>query len=185
MEEPMRPLARLIVVGVSALALAACATTNVRSFVVRGIDVGQYRTYSWGPAGEHATGDPRLDNNQFFQERIQAAVERHLNARGFEKTAAEASDLFIRYHASVEQLVNPNGLDRPYASCDGCEPYVYDAGTIVIDLVDARTHRLVWRGWAEGGIDGVVDDQTWMEKRVDDTVARIMERLPRGMGRVS
>ena len=63
----MRPLARLMVVGVSALALAACATTNVSSFVERGIDVRQYRTYSWGPAGERATGDPRLDNNQFFQ----------------------------------------------------------------------------------------------------------------------
>ena len=181
----MRPLARLIVVGVSALALAACATTNVRSFVVRGIDVGQYRTYSFAPAAEQATGDPRLDNNQFFQERIEAALERHLNTRGFEKTTAEASDLSIHYYPSVAQLVNPNGVDRPYATCDDCEPYVYDAGTIVIDLVDARTHRLVWRGWAEGGIDGVVDDQTWMEKRVDDTVARIMERLPRGMGRVS
>ena len=62
---------------------------------------------------------------------------------------------------------------------------VYDAGTIVVDLVDARTHRLVWRGWAEGSIDGVVDDQAWMEKRVDEAVARIMARLPRGMGRVS
>lgn len=181
----MRSLARLIVVGVSALALTACATTNIRSFVERGIDVGQYRTYSWGPAVEQATGDPRLDNNQFFQERIQAAVERHLNARGLETTTAEASDLLIHYHASVEQLVNPNGVDRPYAWCDDCEPYVYDAGTIVIDLVDARTHRLVWRGWAEGSLDGVVDDQTWMEKRVDDSVARIMERLPRGMGRAS
>ena len=181
----MRPLARLMVVGVSALALAACATTNVRSFVERGIDVGQYRTYSWGSAGDQATGDPRLDNNQFFQERIEAAVERHLNARGFEKTTAETADLSVHYYASVAQLVNPDGVDRPYATCDDCEPYVYDAGTIVIDLVDARTHRLVWRGWAEGSVDGVVDDQTWMEKRVDETVARIMERLPRGMGRVS
>ena len=181
----MRPFTRLIIVGVSALTLAACATTNVRSFVERGIDVRQYRTYSWGPADEQATGDPRLDNNQFFQEHLQAAVERHLNARGFEKATAEASNLLIHYHASVEQLVNPNGVDRPYATCDDCEPYVYDAGTIVIDLVDARTHRLVWRGWAEGSIDGVVDNQEWMEKRVDDAVARIMERLPQGMGRVS
>ena len=181
----MRPLARLIIVAGSALALAACATTNVRSFVERDIDVGQYRTYSWGSAGERATGDPRLDNNQFFQERIQAAVERHLNARGFEKTTAEAFDLLVRYHTSVEQLVNPNGVDRPYAPCEKCEPYVYDAGSIVIDLVDARTHRLVWRGWAEGGIDGVINDQKWMEKRVDDTVARIMERLPRRIGRAS
>jgi hypothetical protein len=185
MEELMRPLARLIVVGVSALALAACATTNVRSYVVRGIDVQQYRTYSWGLADEQATGDPRLDNNRFFQERIEAAVERNLNARGFEKIAAGESDLLIRYYASVEQLVNANGADVPYAACDDCRPFVFDAGTIVIDLIDARSRRLVWRGWAEGDIDGVVDNQKWMEQRVDEAVAKIIERLPRGMGRAS
>jgi len=161
------------------------ASMNISSFVERGTDVRQYRTYSWGPADLQATGDPRLDNNEFFQERIRAAIEQQLDGRGFEKTAADASDLLIHYHANVEQLVNANGLDEPYASCEDCEPYVYDAGTIVVDLVDARTHRLVWRGWAEGSIDGVVDDQAWMEKRVDEAVARIMARLPRGMGRVS
>ena len=181
----MRPFGRLIVVAVSALALTACAATNVRSFVERGLDVGQYRTYSWGPAGEQATGDPRLDNNQFFQERIAAAVDRQLQTRGLEKTTPQASDLLIHYHASVEQLVNPNGAEQRYMSCDDCEPYVYDAGTIVIDLVDARTQRLVWRGWAEGNIDGVVDDQARMEKQVDDAVGRIMERLPRELGRAS
>ena len=181
----MRPLARLIVAGLGALALAACATTNVGSFVERGVDVGRYRTYSWGPAAPEATGDPRLDNNQFLEERIQAAVERHLNTRGFEKTTTEASDLLIHYHASVEQLVNPNGFDQREASCENCDPFVYDAGTIVVDLVDARTHRLVWRGWAEGSIDGVVLNQKWMEERVDDAVANIMERLPRDMRRAS
>jgi hypothetical protein len=55
----------------------------------------------------------------------------------------------------------------------------------VIDLIDARSRRLVWRGWAEGDIDGVVDNQKWMEKRVDEAVAKIIERLPRGMGRAS
>jgi hypothetical protein len=167
------------------MVLTACASTNISSFVERGIDVRQYRTYSWGPADVQATGDPRLDNNEFFQERIRAAVEQQLSRRGFEKTAAEAPDLLIHYHASVEQQVNINGFDQRYMSCEDCEPYVYDAGTIVVDLVDARTHRLVWRGWAEGSIDGVIDNQAWMEKRVDEAVARIMERLPREMGRVS
>jgi hypothetical protein len=179
MEEIMRPLARVTVAALGVLALTACATTNVRSFVERGIDVHQYRTYSWGPAHEQATGDPRLDNNRFLQERIEAAVENNLNARGFEKTAAGASDLLIRYYASVEQLVNADGADHPYAVCENCRPFVFDAGTIVIDLIDARSRRLVWRGWAEGDIDGVVDNQAWMEKRVDDAVARILGQLPR------
>jgi hypothetical protein len=181
----MRPIARLTVAALAALALTACATTNVRSFVERGIDVQQYRTYSWGPPHEQATGDPRLDNNRFFQERIEAAVEHNLNARGFEKTAGRESDLLIRYYASVEQLVNANGADRAFVPCEDCRPFVFDAGTIVIDLIDARTKRMVWRGWQEGSIDGLIDNQAWMEKRVDESVARILERLPRRVGRVS
>jgi hypothetical protein len=184
MEEAMRPLARLTVAALSALAMTACATTNISSFVERGSDVRPYRTYSWGPANVQTTGDPRLDNNRFFQERVEAAVERNLNARGFER-ATEAPDLLVRYYASVEQQVNANGTDRPYVSCEDCRPFVFDAGTIVVDLIDARTRRLVWRGWAEGSIDGVIDNQAWMEKRVDEAVARILERLPRGMGRAS
>lgn len=175
----MRPLARLTVAALGVLALTACATTNIRSYVVRGSDVHQYRSYGWGPADDQATGDPRLDNNRFFQERIEAAVERNLNARGFEKTAPGESDLLIRYYASVEQLVNADGADLPFAVCDDCRPFVFDAGTIVIDLIDARSRRLVWRGWAEGDIDGVVNDQAWMEKHVDRAVARILEKLPR------
>jgi hypothetical protein len=166
-------------VALSALALTACATMDVRSFVERGTDVNQYRTYTWGPADAQATGDPRLDNNPFFTERIQAQVEKRLNARGFEKTTADPPDLLIHYHASVTQEISTNGADQPYVYCEDCKPYVYDAGTIVVDLVDGRTRRLVWRGWAEGSIDGVIDDQAWMEKRIDEAVARIIERLPR------
>jgi hypothetical protein len=180
MEGIMRPLVRVTVAALGALALSACATTNVRSFVERGVDVRQYRTYTWGPADQQATGDPRLDNNEFFAKRMQSAVDRQLADRGFVKVG-RTPDLLIHFHANVEQQINPNGADRPYTSCEDCDPYVFDAGTIVVDLVDARTHRLVWRGWEEGSIDGVVDNQTWMEKRVDESVAKILKNLPRAL----
>ena len=170
----------LTAVTLSALTVTACATTQVNSYVERGADVTRYRTYHWAPADTQATGDPRLDNNEFFRDRIQAQVDRRLGERGFEIVAA-MPDLLVHYHASVAQEVNANGVDQPNIVCDDCEPYVYDAGTIVVDLVDARTSRLVWRGWAEGSIDGAIDNQTFMERRIDDAVARIMERLPRGL----
>ena len=46
-------------------------------------------------------------------------------------------------------------------------------------LVGTRTNKLVWRGWAEGSVDGVIDNQEWMEARIDDAVAQILQRLPR------
>ena len=180
----MRPFARLTVAAAAVLALGGCATTNISSYMERRGDVGLYRTYAWGPPAVQTTGDPRLDNNRFFQERVEAAVELQLAARGFEKSAA-TPDLLIRYYASVEQQVNADGADRPFVACEDCRPFVFDAGTIVVDLIDARTQRLVWRGWEEGSIDGVINDQQVMEKRIDQAVARIIEQLPRRMGRVS
>jgi len=180
----MPPFARMTVAVAAVLAVAGCATTNIRSYMERGSDVGSYRTYAWGPPAVQTTGDPRLDNNQFFQDRVQAAVELQLAARGFERNIT-APDLLVRYYASVEQQVNADGADRPYVSCDDCRPFVFDAGTIVVDLIDARTKRLVWRGWEEGSIDGAIANQSWMEKRIDQAVARIIEQLPRRIGRVS
>ena len=177
---PLPGSGRVAAVALSALALTACASMDVRSFVERGTDVTQYRTYTWGPAAAQATGDPCLDNNPFFHERIQANVEKQLNTRGFEKTTAAPQDFLIYYRASVTQQINVNGADQPYQSCEDCTPYVYDAGTILVDLVDARTRRLVWRGWAEGGLDGVVDDQALMERKIDEAVARILDRVMSG-----
>jgi len=50
-------------------------------------------------------------------------------------------------------------------------------GVRVIDLVDARTSRLVWRGWVEK-LNPVIDNQDWMEEAIDWAVARIMKKLP-------
>ena len=49
----------------------------------------------------------------------------------------------------------------------------------MIDVVDGRTRALLWRGWAAGDIDGLVDNQSWLEAQVGQAVARILERLPR------
>jgi hypothetical protein len=35
---------------------------------------------------------------------------------------------------------------------------------------------VVWRGWAEGSVDGVIDNQQWLEQRRED--GRISCSLP-------
>ena len=86
--------------------------------------------------------------------------------------------MLVHYHPSVTQKINTNGADRPYVQGDESEPFVFDAGSVVIDLVDYRTGRLVWRGWADNTMDGAIDSQEWMEKTVDEAVTKILGRLP-------
>lgn len=166
---PLTRLPRFATVAIAALALAGCASMNVSSYVERGIDLGQYRRFDWGPTEGLYTGDPRLDNNRFFDERVRAGVEKGLLGRGFERTSSGTPDLLLHYHANVTQQIDAREIDRQFGYCeDGdCRPYVYEAGTLVIDLVDARTKKVVWRGWAKDTLDGIIDNQAWMEAKID------------------
>lgn len=170
---------RVAAAAIAAAALAGCATMNVRSYVARNADFNRYTTYAWGPADVMSTGDPRLDNNTFFRARLQTDVNAGLAARGFEQADAESADLLVHYHMSVTQRIDVNEIDQKYGYCEDCRPSVYDAGTLTLDLVDTRTGRLVWRGWAERSIEGVLEKQEWVERQIDDAVARILARLPR------
>lgn len=169
----------LVSASIATLALASCAAMSIGSYVARDADFNRYQTYAWGPVDTFTTGDPRLDNNTVFQERVQASVDRELTARTFKRTSSGTPDLLIHYHASMSQQVDVNGADQKYGYCDDCRPFVFEAGTLTVDLVDTHANKLVWRGWAEGSLDGVIDDQKLMEQRIDDAVARILAKLPR------
>jgi hypothetical protein len=174
---------QLTALGITLLVLNACGSMKVYSYTEHGASLIQYATYDWGPLDQRATGDPRLDNNPFFQERIQAQGDRELTRRGYVKATTTQPDLTVVYRTRIRQEVDLNSADRPdaytYCAEGASEPYVYDTGTLLIDLVDARTKQVVWRGWAEGSIEGVVNNQPWMEKKIDEVVARIFEDCPR------
>ena len=173
---PSRILAGVLAMG---LAFGACAPMTVRSFTARGTVFSRYRTYAWAQDLARATGDPRLDNNQFLFERLRADAERELAKRGLEKSAWGTSDLILHYHVNVAQQLDAPAADRSYATCTACPaPALFDAGTILFDLVDARTKLLIWSGWADASIDGVIDNQDLLEAQVDRAVARIVATIP-------
>ena len=161
---------------------AACAGVTTRAYLQRGATFASYQTYGWGPADALSTGDPRLDNNEIFAAHVRARVEAELNRRGFAQvTGLGLPDLLVHYHMSVSQKVEARDLDPGYvahAEEHDRAPMVYDEGTIVIDLIDTRLNQLVWRGWADGGIDGIIDNQAWTEQHVDQAIDRIFRRLP-------
>lgn len=157
---------------------------TVSSHVQHSLDVAQYRTYDWGPPDALPAGDPRLDKNPFFQDHMQGAVERQLAAKGFQRSTSGTPDLLVHYHASITQRINVNRIDREYGYCydEACRARVIDfeAGTIVLDIVDTRTNRLIWRGWAQQAIGDMLDNPDKMARRIDEAVRRMLERFPTG-----
>lgn len=163
--------------------VSGCATMNVSSHVESGISFDKYVTYDWGPPDNLPVGDPRLDNNPFFRDHLMGAIEKKLVAKGYERAVGGQPDLLIHYHANVSQRLDVYRADAQYGYCYGnCEPQIadYDQGTLVIDLVDAGTKRVIWRGWAQDTMNGIINDQQRLDKQVDEAVAKMMLRLPRG-----
>ena len=180
----MRRLERLAFVTATlaaTLALTGCATMNVSSHIERGVDFAQFETWDFGPADALPTGDPRLDNNPFFKDYLEGAIGRHLEARHYLRATGGTPDLLVHYHANISKTFDINGTDSRYGYCyDNCEPVIneYEQGTIVLDVVDARTNRMVWRGWAQEAIDGIIDNQDRLRREVNEAVTRMMERFP-------
>lgn len=178
----MRPLGQLAAVTFAAFALAACAPMNVSAHVERAVDFTQYHTWNWGPADALPTGDPRLDNNPFFKDYLEGAFEKQFAARQLEHANAGTPDLLIHYHANISQRFEVNGVDTSRGYCyDDCAPNLieYELGTLVVDAVDARTNRVVWRGWAQSNVEGVIDNQDRLAAQINKAVTRMMERFPK------
>lgn len=169
-----------IVILVGLLASAACAPLQVHTYMPRGADLRQYHTYAWAPAGAFDTGDPRLDNNTLFLERLRSAVERQLTRKGWARADVGGADVVIHFHARIDQRLDlSERADPARASEDsGGGPLVYDAGTLLLDFIERRSNTLVWRGWAEGSVDGVIDNQAWMNEKIDTAVERIFASFP-------
>jgi hypothetical protein len=159
--------------------LVACAPLSVHSTTGRNVDFKAYKTYRWADDGPRTTGDPRVDGNPFFEGRLVSAAEKELATRGYEKTDG-AADLVLHYHVNFREQFDIADRDASYTrACTDCfVSSVYQAGTIVLDLVDARTNTLVWRSWAEGSMDGAIDNQRFMEERIDAAVKKIVATVP-------
>ena len=162
------------------IAAVACAPLQVHTYMPRSADLTRYHTYAWAPAGAFETGDPRLDNNTLFIERLRSAVDRQLADKRWALAPANDADLVIHFHTRVDQRLDLRDAVIPESTSEdsGGGPLVYDAGTLLLDFFEPRTNMLVWRGWAEGSVEGVIDNQAIMNQKIDTAVARILATFP-------
>ena len=174
---------RCATVLVAAGLLSGCATMSVSSHTERGFAWSQHRTFEWGPADALPSSDPRFAKDPYFQDRVAGAIEKQMAAQGFERAAPQAkADLLIHYHANIAERIDVNEIDRGYGYCmaPDCRPRVarYEAGTLVVDIIDARTNRLIWRGWARDSVEDVIGNRDQVRHTVDEGIARMFSTFP-------
>jgi hypothetical protein len=145
---------------VFALALAAGAIASVASCVGTPAIASQtdpaapfarYRTFALLPVREPL--NPRVTPEVLRT--VDDSVREVFGARGLQVTEVNAADLLVRVHGGPREIVEPAedgfsyGRFRPWGFGGG--PYELSApraGLVLIDVFDARTRELVWRGTA-------------------------------------
>ncbi|NNF27946.1 MAG: DUF4136 domain-containing protein [Gemmatimonadetes bacterium] len=167
-----------VVAGLTACGVGIRAGADHRE----GLDLTPYHTFEWGEADDLPTGDPRLDHNPFFLERLHEAIENELAARGVRRVASGA-DLMVHHHASVRDRVAVYEVDRQAGydvgrPLEGSEVVQYQEGTFLVDVADAETREILWRGWAQADVEAALDDPSRMRSLVAEAVAQMFEAFP-------
>jgi hypothetical protein len=162
--------ARTVVRALCTLALAAlalgCATQHGRFDFDSQADFASYRNYAFiqpsppeGATPEEGVPTPSADlvASQLNERRVQAAIERELRARGLEPAPEDSADLLVAFNLSSREASRPEfypggmAYGWPYGwwydHWDAVYTRIYTEGLVIVDLVDAKSRQLVWRGW--------------------------------------
>jgi hypothetical protein len=136
------------------------------------IDFSKYKTFAIRD-GQLNSRNPAL-NSELVKKRLDADIERNLEARGLMKVTGR-SDLNVRYRFGSAPRTE---LEAYPAGWRGLGTRIvrvpYAEGTLVIDLRDPTTRSLVWRGIAREE----KSDATKIEGKLEDMVKKPLEKYP-------
>ncbi|HJZ72033.1 MAG TPA: DUF4136 domain-containing protein [Vicinamibacterales bacterium] len=136
------------------------------------VDFSKYQSYVW------SDGEPAA--NPLVHTRIVNAIEGQLASKGWTKSGANADQspsAVVVYHAAIdaERELNTWGSGPRWNGFGNARIETILTGQLVVDVYDAATKQLLWRGFAS---DTVSDDQEKNEKRLNEAVAKLFKQFP-------
>lgn len=188
----------LMLLGLMAI-LSSCSSYNYYSVSNKKLGTA-YRNYAWLPEGKSKASS--FYDNDVVADRIMEAASTELNNRGF-KLNNKRPDVLIRYTAVLNnetksynepvyydapgRYVPRIGLHRgrafyyyayrnPFPVYVGNEQRTVNVkqGSIIIDLIDRKSKKVIWRGWAEGELNNPEKAIAQLPKVVEN----IFKKLP-------
>ena len=154
--------------------LVGCATAQVNTDWDANAQFTNYHTYAW-------MDTPHMQAMQqatLFDRRLRGSVEEQLTAEGLRKADTnDEADLLLVYHTGVKDKIDVQQWGYFGRQWDVRE---YQQGTLVLDLVDAKSKSLVWRGTASGEVSGGADPSS---ETIAKTIKKMFERYPGDVNR--
>ena len=143
-----------LIVGLVALLLPACASVQVRSDYDVEADFSSLGTFALveRPGREARQRRPI----PLVEGRLARSTRSELEGKGFRSVPVGSADFLVEIHTAVrEKVVVSHSYAYPRRWRRGwgwgaTRVHRYREGSVVIDVIDRRSRRVIWRGLAEG-----------------------------------
>jgi hypothetical protein len=161
-------------VGVMLVLATSSFAQHVKTDYDHSTDFGQYKTYSWQKV---------QTKNPLLVDRIKDAVNSALAAKGW-ALVPSGGDVEV---FAIKTAQNEQTLDTFYNGFGGWRwggfgdatttVETYKVGTLVIDLFDAKTQKLIWRSSSSDTLSDNADKNT---KNLGKGVSKMFQHFPPG-----
>ena len=175
----------LVLTVALAAGLAGCSSLTVNYDYDTNVDWAKYKTYAWlGKESGSGTDAPSssLDSG-LLAKRIRSSIEWEMEQR--QMTPSDTPDCLVVYHTGAQDKLQVTDWGYRYSDYywgyggRQVDVYEYTEGTLVIDIIDAETKNMVWRGVGQKVIDQTTQrTPEEIQERVDGVVNKIMESFP-------
>jgi hypothetical protein len=166
----------LTLLGTIALGTIALAQSVTYDYD-RAAHFANYRTYAWTPGTELT--------DELNHARVVRAIDAALVAKGLARVEPSANpDVLVAYHTTfyTESVVTgsthglgPFSLGGDWFGSARVQPVL--VGTLVVDIIDARTNSIVWRSLASSDIRPT-DKPESRDKKITKATERMFKNYP-------
>ena len=157
------------------LACACVVLATVKTDYSHSADFGHYRTYSWIKV---SVEDP------LWEDRVTRAVDSQLSAKGWMKVPDGGDAAVAAYGSTRTQKTLQTWYEgfgggwHWHGFGDGLATTTEEdtpVGTLMVDIFDSATQKLIWRGVATDTLSGKPEKD---EKKMDKAVAEMFKKFP-------
>ena len=163
--------------------IAAVWTIGCAHALERPLDAPRATRSTYFILDGHSSGIPAIDR------RLQAEIEKALADRGMLETAPGEGDAVVVFHTATPGTLSHDALYRGWGGWVWSVPgtgttdrsETYKVGTLVVDMFDAWTKKLVWHGYATNAVSGR-DANSLNTHAMENAVTRLFQNFVSGSG---
>lgn len=174
------------IIFLSILIFAGCASGKfkVQSTIVKDTDYSQFDSFKY--FNPNNLPKSNFTFNEAHQKLIFDLIAAELKDKGF--TSHQQADLIIKVQGGTENVEESDvdyNTSYPYYGRYYYNTYDYNNyrdrsekfTTIIVDVIDAKTNKLLWQGVAYGALAKKKEDQ---EEKIKNAIKQIFQNFPVG-----